>query len=614
MLCLASSSPARSRRGVLARAALALTGLSLLAAACGDVLPVLSVTSPVHGTFTTNSSITVSGAVTQVAPADLELTINGVVKPLNPDGSFSHSIAVSQSAVLNPMVVRVRKISSGYYTLKRVMVIGGPAVADGMYSGNGIGMRINDTGLNQLEPTIQGLLAGSFDVQSLILAANPIINNYCVLNIFGCIIQIDVNATSVTYSQPVAVNLDAQNGSTSVAIGVSNLRVNYNVSDDVSCQGNIRANTTTVSGNYDQLPGNPASSVNVNQIGNVGVAFSGFNNTFTSGVCDFPLIGDIIQLIIGDVQPLVQNGLVTNLADPDGAGPQDAPIAAAIQSTLAGLAIAGPIGTALGVDLDADFNNISEDTAGLSYRLDSRITQPNPPAPGAPDLLFSSNPTVTFPTLGANAPNGQPYGLGLFLSPGTFNQLLKTEIEGGLLQSEITEFQGLPLVAGLLALFLPEFGSFNPYYPLKIRITPTLAPLTTSGNGPGGEMLDLRVPHVIATIVGLDGFGAEIEFLRVAFDARIGMNFSFDQNALALVPSFGTVLPSDVTVSVLQTVSPTSEAALQDFLPQVVALVLPDLGGALGTFPLPSFLGLNLSLVQLTETNDYLALYVNLTP
>jgi hypothetical protein len=96
-----------------------------------------------------------------------------------------------------------------------------------------------------------------------------------------------------------------------------------------------------------------------------------FNNSFDSGVCDWPILGTIIQLVIGDVEPIVEDGLVTNLRDPDGSGPQDAPIAAAIQSTLAGLSIAGSIGTALGITLDAEFNLISENTTGLTYRIDS---------------------------------------------------------------------------------------------------------------------------------------------------------------------------------------------------------------------------------------------------
>jgi hypothetical protein len=588
--------------------------LAALAAACGDVLPILTLTSPVHGTFTTASSISVTGTVTQAAIADLEVTVNGVVTPLVTGGAFSTSVAVSSSAVLNPVLVRVRKISTGYVTLERVMVIAGPSVSDGMYSDNGIGMRINDTGLDQLQPTIQGLINGSFDVQALILAANPIVNDYCVINIFGCISSVDVNATSVTYTQPVGVNLDAISGATNVSVGVNDIRVNYRVSGSFSCNGRITANTTTVAGNYDQVPGSPANTVDVNQQGNVSVGFTNFDNEFTSGICDFPLIGDIIQLIIGDVQPMVRDGLVTNLGDPDGSGPADAPIAAAIQATLAGLSIAGPVGEALGVELDADFDQISEDTAGLTYRIDSRIMRLDPPVSGAPDLLSSANPTVAFPGFGASAPNGQPYGLGLALSPGTFNQLLKAETEGGLLQTEITEFQGIPLTAGVLALFLPEFGSFNPYYPMKIRVMPTLAPFTTASNGLGGEQLDLRVPHVIATIIGQDGLGAEIEFLRVAFDARIGLNFSYDSQTASLVPAFGPVVPSDIQVAVLQAVNPTTEATLQSFLPQVIALVLPDLGSSLGSFPIPSFLGLNLDLVQLTEVNEYLALYLNLVP
>ena len=89
-----------------------------------------------------------------------------------------------------------------------------------------------------------------------------------------------------------------------------------------------------------------------------------------SGICDDPLIGDIVNLIIGegDIQQLMQQGFEDNLADPDGAGPQDSALAAAIESALAGVSIAGPVGAALGGVLDAPIASVSEDTNGLTHR------------------------------------------------------------------------------------------------------------------------------------------------------------------------------------------------------------------------------------------------------
>lgn len=609
-------------QNTLARCATALVAACVaVVIGCGDPLPILTILSPASGTFTTGSSITMTGSVTNVPVDAVALTVNGAPVALQPDGSFSTILAVSQSAVLNPFVVKARRIGDGYSVVQRVMVIAGPAVADGMYSDNGIGMRINDTGLNQLEPTIQSLINGSFDISSMVLAANPIVNDYCVIDTwFGCIGYVDVNASSVTYSQPVGVNLDAITNLTNVVVSIQNIRINYRVSGAVSCDGHLTAATTTVNGNYDQVPGVPANNVNVNQQGDVGVGFVSFNNSFDSGVCDWPIIGDIIQLVIGDVEPIVHDGLVTNLRDPDGSGPLDAPIAAAIQSTLAGISIAGPIGTALGVTLNADLDSIAEDTVGLTYRIDSRITQPDP-TPGSPDQLYSSNPAETFPSLGATTPvTNLAYGLGLAISSGTFNQLLKAETESGLLQLEVTEFQGIPLTAGLLAIFLPEFSNLAPETPLVLRVAPTLAPFITGQDGPGGEISDLRVPQVIGRVIGGDSFGNEIEYLKVAFDARIGLQFGFDELTSSLTPTFGTILPADISVAVLSylsgavNISAASEATLQAFLPQILALALPDVGSALGSFPMPSFLGLQLHLVELRKVNNYLGLFVNLAP
>ena len=77
------------------------------------------------------------------------------------------------------------------------------------------------------------------------------------------------------------------------------------------------------------------------------------------------------------------------------------------------------------------------------------------------------------------------------------HQLLKAEVECGLLQIQLTELDlgggPLPLTAGLLAALIPEFSSLPPETPIAIDLKPSLAPIVTGNFGPGGELADLRL-------------------------------------------------------------------------------------------------------------------------
>jgi hypothetical protein len=101
------------------------------------------------------------------------------------------------------------------------------------------------------------------------------------------------------------------------------------------CGLRLTANSLELSGNFALEPATPnASNVDVNLVSPLGVQFSGFNHTFTSGLCDAPIIGDIIQALLPDIQQATTDGIRGFLSDPDGAGPADSPIAAAIQQVL----------------------------------------------------------------------------------------------------------------------------------------------------------------------------------------------------------------------------------------------------------------------------------------
>jgi hypothetical protein len=235
--------------------------------------------------------------------------------------------------------------------------------------------------------------------------------------------------------------------------------------------------------------------------------FANFDQTFTSGACDAFLIGDIIQLILGDLEPLVRSSLENFLNTVDGKG--NTVIASAIESALAGVDISGPVGEALNANLDAPFFQVVETTQGITLGSDARFVadigtgpgQCDPPAT-APDLSASYHVAQPFPSFGPTSPQGTPYDIGLGISSSGFNQLLKSQIECGLLVATITEIDlfntGVPqpLTAGLLSTFVPQLANFKPSEPARIELAPTIAPLITGAPGPLGELALLKVAQL----------------------------------------------------------------------------------------------------------------------
>jgi hypothetical protein len=264
---------------------------------------------------------------------------------------------------------------------------------------------------------------------------------------------------------------------------------------------------------------------------------------------------------------------------------------------------------------------VNEDNAGITLGSNSRFTvsigggpgQCIPPV-GAPNLTRSLSKPVPFPSFGANTPVGStPYDLGLCISPAGCNQLLRAQVECGLLVSSITEFDlgggPLSLTAGLLSLLIPEMAAFPPATPFRIDLRPTLAPVVTGDPGPAGALTELRISHLIADLVTDDG--SEIVALTAAFDTNVGMNLAFAPGGLGV-----TLVPGGtVTVAVLYNPLAVDEANVENnVLPPLVDSLLPQLAGSLAGFPLPDFLGLQLNGVEVTANGAFLSLFANLTP
>ena len=88
------------------------------------------------------------------------------------------------------------------------------------------------------------------------------------------------------------------------------------------------------------------------------------------------------------------------------------------------------------------------------------------------------------------------------------------------------------------------------------------------------------------------------------------MTFNSAESALDL--ELTGPAPGDVTVALLINPLGADEADIATFVPTVLGLLLPQLEGALGSFPLPEFFGLTLNGVEVSRNGQYMTLFVDL--
>ena len=590
-----------------------------------------SIDSPAHGAFSQAASVQISGHYTALPPGQVSVKVNGVpAQSVNQSQrTFTHTVALNPTNVFTPVHVVVTNTANGDDVHDRIVLIAGDSVADGDLAPESVAMRVNDSGLDTLEPLVGGLAAGQLDLATILPSGTELLNE-CFLSIIGCwgraVVKIANPAPSFNN---LTVAFDSKTNAVFGDIGVDNLRIDVDIDGSglvPDCGLRLTANHLQLTGDYalQPMPGQP-TQVDVNLVSPMGVTFTGFQHRFTYGLCNAFLIGDIIQALLPDIQTVAVNGIRDFLGDPDGAGAQDSPIADAIESTLAGVSISGAVGAGLGLNLDAPLFDVTEDTDGVTLGADSRFSvsvgsgpgQCLPPA-GAPDFAASYATYEPFPSFGPFTPvDTLPYGVGIAISTSGFNQLLRGQTECGLLRTSLTtiDLDGdggappLPLTAGLLALLVPELGQLPANTPLRIDVAPTLAPIVSGNGGPNGELSDLRLAQVLVDIVEP---GPETLWLRGALDTRLGMDLDFlpDGSGLAIV--IGEPALADLAITIIDNPLGADEAQVEAVLPAVIRPLIPDLAGALSGFPLPQFLGLRLGGVEVSRNGQFLSLFANL--
>ncbi|MBN2621815.1 MAG: hypothetical protein JXA83_00545, partial [Acidimicrobiales bacterium] len=395
---------------------------------------------PPEGTIVDTETVVVTGELPEDALPGGEVVVNDVTGTFTDSHTWTAEIPMSPEGYVTVVRAVYTDPDGGRY-VQNSALINGDKVDDGEFSPDGVGMRFTNTGLAGLGPVINDLAGSSFDISGLILAQDPLIPPTDA----GAGVTITGKAYEAGSS---GVGIDAASTEAGVvtAIAVNDLYIGLDLqlSGLISgaCKLELEVPTTTIDATFDLVPdAADASKVDVNQVGDPVVATEGVSYEFISGVCDpsTPLLGSIIDSQAGSaIEGTITDGFSNQLGDPDGAGPEDSPIAEAIETALAQISIAGSVGDAVKANLNAPFTQITEGGDAIDFRADadffstfgtgaSDCEQP----PHAPDFTSSFDVPGAYPTLGGTTPGGDPYGLGLVISSSAFNQLLSVMTECG---------------------------------------------------------------------------------------------------------------------------------------------------------------------------------------
>jgi len=576
------------------------------------------IVSPSNGTFFTAGAILVEGLLINVAEEDIaDVRLNGVsVLPLTSGVMFSGTVFLDASNPVNPIVAEV--IGHGGTVLRdRITVVVGDSIVDGSFSQEGIAVRLSEAGLDDLESPVSS--AVPLDLASLVPPGTLIVDNYCYQDsIFGCIGRIDatISGNPPPSAGDLVVDVDPMTNFVASDITLSDLFFQADVvavtGIGFSCDIDVTASTTTIFGDYGLSPSAvDPEQIDVTQLGNVNVVFGAFNDStdcsgFLGGIVEF-----FIDLFISDLQnDFVRPALEDFLNAVDGEG--NTPVASAMELTLAPAELSGPVGQQVGVILEAPIFDIVEDTGGITLYSDSRITA-STPNPLAADLTESFHVDQVPPIFGSVSPSGAPFDLGVSVSASSFNQLLKAEIESGLLIISVTEFDfgsGLETItAGLLAGLVPAFSLLDPTELLRIDLQARVAPIVIGAPGPAGELGTLEAPHLDITIVPIADPATIL--LRVVADAIVGLDAGLNGGQLDIVLS--PPAPAGIRVNVLENALFADAASIGLLTSEVVTLALPTLSGSLSSFPLPNFDPFQLGLVDVDRDGQFISLFFDLS-
>lgn len=514
--------------------------------------PALEITSPARGSYLTGARVTVRGTVAEgatVKVAGMAARVTG--------GAFEADVPVE--AGLFTIVVEASD-ASGARSEKHVSVIAGETAAEDQMIAQAAALRITDTALDMIEPSIgAGIMAQKAAIRSQVLATK----------------LKDTKLTGFDFAQATGT-VDCVSGGMRFTAEISNVTLGIEAEAKIllvftkKYRGDVKASKLTIDGTVQVAVQNGQPVVSVGQVTARADGFS---------VPDFA----------NDQRAQIQQSFQQAFASAAGQN-----LATMLQQMVGGAAVRGSTNQSLlGKDLRTDYalEALAFDADGATASLAANVAAMTPTygdqAPGS----FVNR--AALPRLVGGASGAQ--NVALVVQQDALNRALHAAWRAGALKMDLDQaamdqlLPGVPTAMNTTALMMavPQLsGVLVPGLPIELQIESQLPPVVTVP-AQGQALLELGMGELRVKMNVIHPTAGPITLVEAAFAARVPATLTEQGGLVALAPAGQAELHVDAVGETMPGVESMLEAmltqatgpAFQASLAQVKGVALPAVKG-----------------------------------
>lgn len=539
------------------------TSALLLLAGCGgckdadDDAPVvyadpssLTIDAPAEGAWLADGAVTVSGSTENID----SVTVNGEAAALSADGSYSTAVTLSRG--IN--VIDVAGIEpDGDALMERRSVIAGDFADPGYAVEDGIQLRLNQGGINEMTDMIEGMVSAKEVTKSLGEDINPVFTTDEVLWTWAAadLEGLDFGAAEITASPEQMIELEVVLPDLVVDIYAYGEVAAIDFTQDVS----MTAESAVISAEL--ALGAEDGTLTVELI-DPEVELQGF-------AYDTSLLPSFMEeyFFIETIQGTIEDTLVEQMEEM---------IPALLDEQLAALDFSFETEVMSStVSVDAAFADVNVDEDGVEISVDVDVDVPTVGAPIYQGYLASG---------AGDAPIDKGSDVAMVLSDELLNRMLFEVWRGGLLDMTLSTDDG-SLEPAMLSLLRAEQGS--------VTVSAELPPVIVQG----ASGLQVQVGELSVTLETPGGELGERVVMDVA--AFVDLEMSLQDNTIAL--DLGT---PDLVIAVRESDWGSSNEALTTLIEEMLPIELLLLALGALEFELPQFEGLALGDTEIERSSS----------
>lgn len=570
-------------------------------------------TAPDRGTVTNSTGVSVQGQVIENESSVASFTINGEQPQSFAGGIFSHVVQLEYG--LNIIVAEIED-AFGNTSNASISVIRGNLLDVDDRVESIVGARINDQGFNQIELLAADLLA-AFDIDQIIQQLYDDGTLPLEMGTPGQSGYVYADFSQIEFGTP-QITLEPEFGMLAISATLPNI--------DIVLGADIVITTGQPAQHFDiDITGQIGADISVLidvVAGELVVSVDGFTLNDTQldvSLNGFPLsIEALIKTLVGQlVGDLLENEL-----------PQ------IIEELLGDLDLSFPVDLLdVTFTFGLDFETIDFEPTGATIWLGGNVTKNAPDDPNNKESCYSNLTTCgslltpgLAPDLDTQSWDGNlQYGFGLAVGDDYINRALYQFFRAGIMNFSVMDYtqeQGgtwdLRIDNPLIQLLVPDLDDMfpdDPDAPIDFVLDPQLPPVVNYTSGSRDALgLELQMGDLLLDMVVRPEVGDPQSILGVAVALRIPLTVGIDTDTQMLSLGFGDPL---VVIDVYdEDFIYFPNELLEDLIPQVIEIVLPLLTDLIGEFPIPTFSGLAITIVETSvggSYDDFLGFFTDLT-